>query len=146
MKFFSYWMIATVVVLVIMVVANFFKSPDDKKHGAKAAPRRSPAFQKQEQVSGGYKYDIKGINFRDLDDSYLGDFIGTARALKSNQHDPYAIGIYIGSRRVGFLPRGNSQLHAEIMAVGGSVGVEGYIARATDEQGRSFYYGKVNIL
>lgn len=113
---------------------------------AKAAPRRSPAFQKQEQVSGGYKYDIKGINFRDLDDSYLGDFIGTARALKSNQHDPYAIGIYIGARRVGFLPRGNSQLHAEIMAAGGSVGVEGYIARATDEQGRSFYYGKVNIL
>lgn len=94
-----------------------------------------------------YEYSIKGINFRDIDDSMLGDFVGTARALKSNSHDAYAIGVYRGNRRVGFLPRGNKELHAEIIARGGSVRVDGYIAKAEGEaDGRTFYYGKVNIL
>ena len=92
-----------------------------------------------------YQYSIKGINFCGIDDSMLGDFIGTARALKSNPHDPYAIGIYRGSKRVGFLPKGNQELHAKIMAVGGSVDADGYIAK-DKEDGRTFYYGKVNLL
>lgn len=92
-----------------------------------------------------YEYSIKGINFCNIDDSMLGDFIGTARALKSNPHDPYAVGIYRGSKRVGFLPKGNKELHAKIMAVGGSVDADGYIAK-DNEDGRTFYYGKVNLL
>lgn len=92
-----------------------------------------------------YEYSIKGINYCGIDDSMLGDFIGTARALKSNAHDPYAIGIYRGSKRVGFLPKGNQELYAKIMAVGGSVDADGYIAK-DKEDGRTFYYGKVNLL
>lgn len=94
-----------------------------------------------------YTFSIKGINFRELDDSLLGDFVGTARALKSNPHDPYAIGVYIGSRRVGFLPGGNADLHARILEMGGSVDAEGYIAKGTDEDdGHEFFYGKVTLL
>lgn len=92
-----------------------------------------------------YAFSIKGINFCGIDDSMLGDFAGTARALKSNPHDPYAIGIYRGSKRVGFLPKGNKELHDKIMAVGGSVDADGYIAK-DKEDGRTFYYGKVNLL
>lgn len=92
-----------------------------------------------------YEYSIKGINYCNIDDSMLGDFIGTARALKSNPHDPYAVGVYRGSKRVGFLPKGNQELHERIMAVGGSVDADGYIAKA-NEDGRTFYYGKVNLL
>lgn len=92
-------------------------------------------------------FSIKGINYRGLDDSFLGDFVGTARALTSNPHDPYAIGVYVGSRRVGFLPGGNSELHARILSLGGSVDAEGYIAQGEDEDsGRLFYYGKVTLL
>lgn len=92
-----------------------------------------------------YEYSIKGINFCGVDDSMLGDFIGTARALKSNPHDPYAIGIYRGAKRVGFLPGGNQTLHAQITAFGGAVNVDGYIAKY-NENGRVFYYGKVNLI
>lgn len=92
-----------------------------------------------------YEYSIKGINFCGIDDSMQGDFEGTARALRSNTHDPCAIGIYRGNKRVGFLPRGNKELHARIMANGGSAGAMGYIAKA-EEDGHTFYYGKVNIL
>ena len=92
-----------------------------------------------------YEYSIKGINYCGIDDSMLGDFEGTARALRSNTHDPYAIGIYRGNKRVGFLPRGNKELHARIMANGGSAGAMGYIAKA-EEDGHTFYYGKVNIM
>lgn len=93
----------------------------------------------------GYEYSIKGINYRNIDDSMLGDFIGTVRALKSNPHDTYAIGVYCGNKRIGFLPRGNKELHAKIVACGGSVDAEGYIAKADDGE-RTFYYGKVNLL
>lgn len=92
-----------------------------------------------------FDYSIKGINFCAIDDSMLGDFEGTAKALRSNSHDPYAIGIYRGNKRVGFLPRGNKELHVRIMANGGSTGVMGYIAKA-EENGGTFYYGKVNIM
>lgn len=91
-----------------------------------------------------YAYSIKGINFCNVDDSMLGDFAGTARALKSNPHDPYAIGIYRGSKHVGFLPRGNQELHKRITVLGGSVDADGYIAKAK-EDGKTFYYGKVNL-
>lgn len=92
-------------------------------------------------------FSIKGINYRDLDDSFLGDFVGTARALKSNPHDPYAIGVYIGSRRVGFLPGGNSELHARILDMGGSVDAEGFIDKGKDDEDEhEFYYGRVTLI
>lgn len=97
----------------------------------------------QESETDGYS--IKGINHCGLNDSALGDFIGTARALKSNSHDPYAIGIYIGSKRIGFLPGGNRELHERITALGGIVDADGYISKG-NEDGRDFYYGKVNLV
>lgn len=93
-----------------------------------------------------YKYPIKGINFRELDDTMLGDFMGYVRALKSNPHDKYAIGVYVGNKKVGFLPRDNKELHEKITANGGTAGAEGYIAKGESEDGRLFYYGKVNVL
>lgn len=94
----------------------------------------------------GYEYNIKGINFRDIDDTMIGDFEGYVRALKSNRYDPYAIGVYVGSRKVGYLPRGNKDLHKAIMLMGGTAAADGYIAKDSAEDGRTFYYGKVRVL
>lgn len=99
-----------------------------------------------EESEGDLTFPIKGINYRDIDDSYIGDFTGTARALRSNPHDPYAVGIYIGSRRVGFIPRGNADVHALIMRNGGSVDASGYIGSRTDKtNGRVIYFGEVTL-
>ena len=94
----------------------------------------------------GYEYSIKGINFRDIDDTMLGDFEGYVRALKSNRYDPYAIGVYVGNRKVGYLPRDNKDLHKAIMLMGGTAAADGYIAKDSAEDGRTFYYGKVRVL
>ena len=111
-----------------------------------AKPVASTTERVTEIKPGEYQYNIKGLNLRGLDDSILGDFYGTARSLKSNPHDPHAIGVYVGSRRVGFLPRGNDELWQTIMDRGGIVDAIGYIAKAEDEQtGRPFYYGKVSL-
>lgn len=91
------------------------------------------------------EFSIKGINYRNLDDSILGDFVGYVRALKSNPHDKYAIGVYVSGRHVGFLPRGNKELHDAIMTKGGTATADGYIAKHCDESGHSFYYGKVTV-
>ncbi|RRC99089.1 hypothetical protein [Prevotella sp. OH937_COT-195] len=131
----------------------------ERKRKERYAQKASRLFELQEKQSGKspisitvttddnaqYLYNIKGINYCGVTDSMLGDFIGTARALKSNPHDPYAIGIYRGNKRVGFLPGGNSELHTKIMSVGGSVDADGYITKS-DDGGCIFYYGKVNLL
>lgn len=139
---------------VAAVLLYFAFQPSKKKENIFTQNDNSPQPQKDLSYKvtvtmttdeDGYRYDIKGINFCNIDDTMLGDFFGTVRALKSNTHDPYAIGVYRGNKRVGFLPRGNKELHAKIMSVGGSTGIEGYIAKAEDN-GRTFYYGKVNLL
>ena len=129
-----------------------------EKQRKRAAWRAKLAEKEKQQAAGGSvavevvddddreKYSIKGINMREIDDSCLGDFMGTARALKSNKFDPYAIGIYIGSKRVGWFPRGNARLHDEITARGGSVPVEGYISTFTNDDGELLYYGRVWFL
>ena len=92
------------------------------------------------------EYSIKGINFQDIDDTMLGDFVGYVRALKSNRYDPYAIGVYIGNRKVGYLPRGNKDLHSAIMLMGGIAAANGYLAKDNAEDGQAFYYGRVCVL
>lgn len=92
------------------------------------------------------EYSIKGINFQDIDDTMLGDFEGYVRALKSSRYDPYAIGVYVGNRKIGYLPRGNKDLHNAIMLIGGTAAADGYIAKDSAEDGRMFYYGKVRVL
>ena len=86
---------------------------------------------------------IKGINFCDIDDSMIGDFEGYIRIQKSNRHDPYAIGVYKGRKRIGYLPRGSKELLEE----GGKADAEGYIVKRVDEEsGRKFYYGEVEFI
>lgn len=90
---------------------------------------------------------IKGINFRDIDDSMIGDFEGYIRIQKSNRHDPYAIGVYKGRKRIGYLPRGNKELYQRLLEEGGKADAEGYIAKRVDEEsGRKFYYGEVEFI
>lgn len=94
------------------------------------------------------EYSIKGINMSGIDDRYLGDFEGAAVAYRDNPHDPYAVGIYINDKRIGWLPAGSVGAHVAIMAAGGTVKAHGYIAKAKegeddDEAGNEFYYGKV---
>ena len=92
------------------------------------------------------EYSIKGINKSGIDDRYLGSFVGAAVAFRDNPYDPYAVGIYINNKRIGWLPAGSVGAHVAIMAAGGTVKAHGYIAKAKeddDEDGDEFYYGKV---
>ncbi len=94
------------------------------------------------------EYSIKGINKSGIDDRYLGGFEGAAVAFRDNPYDPYAVGIYINDKRIGWLPAGSVGAHVAIMAAGGTVKAHGYIAKAKeddDEDGDEFYYGKVRL-
>ena len=94
------------------------------------------------------EYSIKGINKSGIDDRYLGSFVGAAVAFRDNPYDPYAVGIYINNKRIGWLPAGSVGAHVAIMAAGGTVKAHGYIAKAKeddDEDGDEFYYGKVRL-
>lgn len=92
------------------------------------------------------EYSIKGINKSGIDDRYLGGFEGAAVAFRDNPYDPYAVGIFINDKRIGWLPAGSVGAHVAIMAAGGTVKAYVYIAKATDEEdGHEFYYGKVRL-
>lgn len=92
------------------------------------------------------EYSIKGINLSGITDKYIGDSDGTAKAVTDNDSDPYAVAIYVGKKRVGWLPAGCVDVHKAIMERGGSISVNVYIGKATDdEDGHEFYFGKVQI-
>ncbi len=128
-----------------MVLACLFYFSAKHENERRIRARRKMLLEKT-QNSNIREFSIKGINFRELDDTMLGDFMGYVRALKSNPHDKYAIGVYVGNKKVGFLPRGNKELHEKLIANGGTAGADGYIAKGESEDGRLFYYGKVNVL
>ena len=91
-------------------------------------------------------YSIKGINHANLDDSYLGEHDGYIQAITDNEHDPYAVAVYVGEKRVGWLPRGNSRIHGELLEIGGTLDVRIIISKAYDEDdGHPFYHGKVFV-
>ena len=90
------------------------------------------------------EYSIKGINPSGINDKYLGNHDGTAKAITDNDYDPYAVAIFVGTKRVGWLPAGCVDVHKEIMELGGSMDVHVYIGKAVDEDdGHEFYFGKV---
>ena len=92
------------------------------------------------------EYSIKGINMSGITDKYLGDSDGTAEAVTGNDYDPFAVAIYVGEKRVGWLPAGCVDVHKAIMELGGSIDVHVYIGKATDDDdGHEFYFGKVQI-
>jgi len=134
-------------VLSVIAIAMAFANPQKKDEGqAEGYVRAKPKVTVTVSRDKGMEYPIKGINLSGINDSHLGDFIGYVRALKSNPYDPYAIGVYCGSKRLGYLPRDNKELHRLITERGGSMDAEGYVAKAEDEDGHTFYYGKVSII
>ena len=91
-------------------------------------------------------FTIKGINFANIDDSYIGDHDGYIKAVTDNPKDPYAIAVYVEKKRVGWLPGGNKELHAELLAIGGKAKVNIEISKGfDDDENRYFYYGKVFV-
>jgi hypothetical protein len=108
-------------------------------------PKEKPRAKKPEWRYGiEDEYSIKGINLSGINDKYLGNHDGTAKAITDNDYDPYAVAIFVGKKQVGWLPAGCVDVHKEIMELGGSMDVDVYIGKAVDEDdGHEFYFGKV---
>jgi len=129
-----FWIIMGVLVLGIL----FFGHDEPKDNGRTKKPTLQHGIDEE--------YSIKGINKSGITDKYLGDSDGTAKAVTNNDYDPYAVAIYVGKKRVGWLPAGCVDVHKAIMERGGSISVDVYIGKATDdEDGHEFYFGKVQI-
>ena len=126
------WFFITVAVIVLFVL--FVGRNESKKGKTKKAAL-------QHGIEG--EYSIKGINKSGITDKYLGHHDGVSKAITDNDYDPYAIAVYVGKKRVGWFPAGCVDVHAEIMELGGTMYTHVYIGKATDEDGREFYYGKV---
>lgn len=84
-------------------------------------------------------FDIVGIYYRNLPlNKIIGRFNGYAIAQTDNSHDLYAIAIYKDDNtHIGFIPGGNSRLHAYILREGGKVHAYGYIGQNSD----TYFYG-----
>jgi hypothetical protein len=90
------------------------------------------------------EYSINGINMSGITDKYLGHHDGVSKAITDNDHDPYAIAVYVGKKRVGWFPAGCVDVHEAIMELGGTIDVHVYIGKAMDEEdGHEFYFGKI---
>jgi hypothetical protein len=121
----------------LIVVFLLFTAGDEKK-----STRSAKKAALQHGIEN--EYSIKGINMSGITDKYLGDNEGTAKAVTGNAHDPYAVAIYVGKKRVGWLPAGCVDVHTAIKERGGTISVHVYIGKATDdEDGHEFYFGKV---
>ena len=136
-----FWLLFSAAALwaLIKVISSYFKVPEDK---------HNQLMDIDYNLDLEEEYSIKGINKSGIDDRYLGDFEGIAVAYRNNRYDPYAVGIFINEKRIGWLPAGSVGAHAAIMAAGGSVKVHGYIDKAREGEddenaGNEFYYGKV---
>lgn len=106
-------------------------------------------YKEWEQRSGAdiYGYNIAGINFRGLNTSHLGRFSGTLRLEEDNPHDPDAVAIYRGRKKVGYIPRSSSAaVHDDLQKEGGEANCEGYIYIFFDEYGAEKFAGKIIIV
>lgn len=95
-------------------------------------------------MSNAETFDIAGINFRGLNDQFLGLFDGMLYAEKDNEHDPYAVAIFKGSKHVGYIPRGNKAVWQRAIDNGGVLHCTGYINKGRND-GRTYYYGEITI-
>lgn len=91
----------------------------------------------------GYKkYPLVGIGYRDLPLSAIGKFEGYAWAEDDNEHDKYAISIYGNDKgHVGYIPRGNYDLHERLMSDHRMGDAYGYIAYSESDG----FYGAVCV-
>ena len=127
------WFFITVAAIVLFVL---FVGRNESKKG------KTNKAALQHGIEG--EYSIKGINMSGINDKYLGHHDGVSKAVTDNDHDPYAIAVYVGKKRVGWFPAGCIDVHEAIMELGGTIDVHVYIGKATDEEdGREFYFGKV---
>ncbi len=123
--------------LLIKLIRSYFKVPEEE---------HKPLVQIYYNMEREERYSIKGINLSGINDKYLGEHDGTAKAITDNDYDPYAVAIFVGKKQVGWLPAGCVDVHKEIMELGGSMDVDVYIGKAVDEDdGHEFYYGKVEF-
>lgn len=92
------------------------------------------------------EYSIAGINFRGLNNSHLGPFDGVVVLEEDNPHDPFAVAIYRGRKKVGYIPKRDSiTVHDDISKNGGCSVCSGFIYTFLDENGRERFAGKVII-
>lgn len=86
-------------------------------------------------------FELRVISYRDITDQYVGLFDGMLYAEKDNEHDPYAVAVFKGSKHVGYIPRGNKKIWQMATESGGVLHCKGYISK----NGTSYYYGEVSI-
>lgn len=95
-----------------------------------------------ECIDGFKNFQLKGIAYRNLPQSEIRDFYGTAVAEENNPYDEFAVAIYNDKGyHVGYAPGGYYSLHEYIRKQGGKVRAFGYIWE--DEEGSLI--GRVNI-
>ena len=90
-------------------------------------------------------FKLRGLNYRVETE---GDFHGYILACVNNSHDPKAIAVIDHSfKHLGFLPKGNSYLHAELMEKHNRyLPVNIQIFEEEDEEdGRRYFHGYVDI-
>lgn len=91
-------------------------------------------------------YKISGINFRHLDDSHLGEFVGTIKIEEGNPYDDYAVAIYRGRKKVGYIPREHSRaVFDELLKSNGSAECVGFIYTFIDETLTEKFAGRIII-
>lgn len=102
-------------------------------------------------VEGFSNFRLRGAQYQDLSDEDLGDFAGIAVAQNDNIYDEYAVLVlkYMGKgvyRKVGFVPRGNSELHRYIEQEGLDLTIgKGVLAYGTIWEEDDVFTGSVNI-
>ena len=97
------------------------------------------------KISG--EYNLAGVNFRGLDEEDTGDFEGVIRREPNNKYDRNAVAVYVGEKKVGYIPRAkNAPVARFLERKGGEWPCTGYIATGYDEdREENFFYGSVFI-
>lgn len=88
-----------------------------------------------------YEYQIKGINIYVSSDGYKeGHHEGHVVASEVNEYDVYAIAVYDeDNSHIGYLPKGNGELHSLIKMAGGAMRCEfDYQRRLSYREGNNF--------
>ena len=127
-------LIGLIVIIIILILARF------------SAKKQSERYELEREHEY-YETNIAGINFRNLDDSYIGEFRGRIEIEDDNPYDPLAVAIFVGKKKVGYIPKEDNRLiYRKLVNLGGQKACSGFIAVGTDEEdGHKFYYGKIRF-
>lgn len=102
---------------------------------------------KQVEREEDYKImNINGLNYRGLNDRFIGEFKGYLLAETDNEHDEFAVAVYNSDNvHLGYTNAGYATFHSYILSVGGKLDIEGIIKKGKDGQ-KTYYYGKIAVL